>query len=244
MESKRCHGCAQTLPVGAFFRCASRPDGLQTRCKSCQGKKRTEWSRANRGHERARQREAYAKSPEQQRARKKAWRDANPGKSAEFSARYYANNKEAAKESRQRWIAANPAKHRQVLRSWYERNRAKVAKAARERRNSSPAKVLHCRVSSRIRQQLRERKNWASTVGIVGYTMEELRQHLERQFLRGMSWENMGQWHIDHIVPLSSFTGIDSFDSPELKAAWALPNLRPMWAQDNRKKYANRTHLL
>ena len=67
--------------------------------------------------------------------------------------------------------------------------------------------------------------------------------HLERQFLPGMTWGNRGEWHIDHIVPLASFT-FTSPDDPEFRAAWALTNLRPLWAKDNIRKSAKRTHLI
>ena len=78
---------------------------------------------------------------------------------------------------------------------------------------------------------------------MVGYSVADLAQHLERQFLPGMSWENMDQWHIDHIVPLAEFKA-SSPDSPAFKAAWALSNLRPLWAKDNMKKGARRESLL
>lgn len=77
----------------------------------------------------------------------------------------------------------------------------------------------------------------------VPYTLEELMAHLERQFLPGMTWDNRRQWHIDHIVPLASFT-FTSPDDPEFRAAWALTNVRPLWAKDNIRKSAKRTHLL
>ena len=81
-------------------------------------------------------------------------------------------------------------------------------------------------------------------LSLCGYTIDDLRQHLERQFVRGMSWENMGSgWHIDHIVPLSSFS-FSSVTCPEFRAAWALSNLRPLWATENMSKGARRTHLL
>lgn len=78
---------------------------------------------------------------------------------------------------------------------------------------------------------------------MLGYSRDELMQHLERQFLRGMTWDNYGEWHIDHIVPLSSFSITDS-RSPELAAAWALTNLRPLWARDNILKKDQRMHLI
>lgn len=75
------------------------------------------------------------------------------------------------------------------------------------------------------------------TFACLGYTREELAVHLERQFLKGMGWENMGEWHIDHIIPLSSFN-VSGYDDPELRRAWGLANLRPLWAVDNLRKGA------
>ena len=76
-----------------------------------------------------------------------------------------------------------------------------------------------------------------------GYTAADLHLHIARQFADGMSWDNMAEWHIDHIVPKSAFS-YSSPDDPEFKACWALTNLRPMWKRDNIKKAAQRTHLL
>ena len=97
-------------------------------------------------------------------------------------------------------------------------------------------------MSTRVRYAIKNKAGigWAET---VGYSVSDLLEHIERQFLRGMSWENMGQWHIDHIVPLSSFT-FETFDCPDFRRAWALSNLRPLWATDNLKKQAARQFLL
>lgn len=78
---------------------------------------------------------------------------------------------------------------------------------------------------------------------LVGYSAADLRDHIERQFLPGMSWANASDWHIDHIVPLTAFK-YEASDDPEFRAAWALSNLRPLWASDNVRKQAKRTHLL
>jgi hypothetical protein len=67
---------------------------------------------------------------------------------------------------------------------------------------------------------------------LVGYSLSELRGHLQKQFQKGMTWQNYGQWHIDHIKPVASF----NFSSPQdegFKQCWALKNLRPLWARDN-----------
>ena len=70
---------------------------------------------------------------------------------------------------------------------------------------------------------------------LAGYSLKELMIHLERQFHDGMTWENADEWHVDHIIPLSSFS-FYSYECDEFKAAWAITNLRPLWAKDNLEK--------
>jgi hypothetical protein len=59
--------------------------------------------------------------------------------------------------------------------------------------------------------------------------------HLEKQFTKGMTWDNYGEWHVDHIRPMSSFN-FTSVDDPEFKECWALCNLQPLWELDNLSK--------
>lgn len=77
----------------------------------------------------------------------------------------------------------------------------------------------------------------------LGYSIAKLTAHLERQFAPGMDWPVFlsGRIHIDHVLPLSSF---DLADPAELRAAWALSNLRPMWAELNLAKGSARTLLI
>lgn len=58
-----------------------------------------------------------------------------------------------------------------------------------------------------------------------------------------MSWANFGEWHVDHIVPLASFT-FASPDDDEFRAAWSLANLQPLWALENLQKRDQRLTLL
>jgi hypothetical protein len=90
---------------------------------------------------------------------------------------------------------------------------------------------------------LKSGKGGRKTTDLLGYSTADLRAHLERQFVKGMSWDNYGEWHVDHIVPVASFK-FESADDPEFQACWALTNLRPMWAAENIRKSNKRTHLL
>ena len=72
---------------------------------------------------------------------------------------------------------------------------------------------------------------------LVGYSCEELRNHLEKLFKIGMTWEIFlqGKIHIDHIIPRSWWI-YESPDDSEFKQCWALCNLQPLWNEDNIKK--------
>lgn len=65
---------------------------------------------------------------------------------------------------------------------------------------------------------------------LLGYTPEQLGRHLESQFQEGMNWGNMGQWHIDHVIPKNLF---DPTCPKQIAQCWSMQNLRPLWAKDN-----------
>lgn len=111
------------------------------------------------------------------------------------------------------------------------------------RYNSDPAFALKQRMRSALYKALGRGKLGRRTEELLGYTLAQLAEHLERQFKPGMTWENRGRWHIDHIRPLASFE-ITGPDDVAFKEAWALTNLRPIWAKDNLSKRHRRTHLL
>ena len=67
-----------------------------------------------------------------------------------------------------------------------------------------------------------------------GCTYAELASHIESQFQVGMTWENMGKWHVDHIVPVNHFLNED----PDDLNCNHYKNLRPLWAKDNLSKGA------
>ena len=93
--------------------------------------------------------------------------------------------------------------------------------------------LLRKRVRDRVRICLKrkhfKKKNHLNEY--LGCTIEELRNHLEIRFTEGMSWDNYGKWHIDHIIPLSSSTSEE-----EIYKLCHYLNLQPLWAIDNLKK--------
>lgn len=113
--------------------------------------------------------------------------------------------------------------------------RAKTAAKMRKARKENVKFAITSRCRSRISSFLRSRgmrKNKA-TLAIIGCTWEQLREHLERQFLPGMSWENRRAWHVDHVIPLAS-----AKTETECLKLCHYTNLQPLWALDNQKKQA------
>lgn len=95
--------------------------------------------------------------------------------------------------------------------------------------------AVNQRMSAAIGRSLRSGKQGKSWQQFVSYSLADLMAHLEAKFLPGMSWDNRGEWHIDHIRPLCSFS-FQTPDDPQFREAWALTNLQPLWAIDNLKK--------
>ena len=116
------------------------------------------------------------------------------------------------------WCKNNP----QNVRAMYDR------KYAKDRKN--PQKILINRLRLRIYTFLRERKS-ESTMEIVGCSISEFKDYIGNKFSDGMSWENIGEWHIDHIYPLSL-----AKDTEHIKSLCHYTNLQPMWASDNIRK--------
>jgi hypothetical protein len=91
------------------------------------------------------------------------------------------------------------------------------------------------RMATLMWEALRKKKAWRKWEDLVGYSVHELMAHLESKFQPGMTWENRGEWHVDHIRPRSSFSYETATDEGFL-ACWAMENLQPLWALDNLRK--------
>ena len=118
---------------------------------------------------------------------------------------------------------------------WKEYCKGYYNEYMRNRRKTNPIIRLNDSITGYIYKSLKGNKNGRHWEDLVGYTLSRLKIHLEGLFLPGMTFENYGQWHIDHIIPVSLW----KFEKPgdrEFKQCWARCNLQPLWAEDNLKK--------
>jgi hypothetical protein len=119
------------------------------------------------------------------------------------------------------------------IRVYQKNNRDKINAAKRKKRAECPeARITHA-TRNRMRKFINGEKKSASTLELLGCTREHFRLHLEQQFTDGMTWDNYGDWHMDHIQPCASF---DQADPEQQKQCWHYTNYQPLWAEDNIRK--------
>lgn len=99
---------------------------------------------------------------------------------------------------------------------------------------------LYQRLGGRIYAALSGRASKSfRTAELTGCSIENLKLWLAQKFQPGMTWENFGEWHIDHIRPCSSF---DLTCPQQQRHCFHYTNLQPLWARDNLRKGAKWNH--
>lgn len=159
--------------------------------------------------ERAKYNKEYReKNPELFAEYLRVWRAANPGRQKEINTRSVKSNPERTRRVRQRWLKLPT-------------------------RCSLNYRISEC-LRHRSRKALKGISKSAKTLELLGCSVENLREHLERQFRPGMAWSNHGPvWHIDHIRPCANF---DLTVFEQQKQCFHYTNLQPLFAAENIKK--------
>lgn len=182
------------------------------------------------------------KRREMDRIYSRNYRLRHPERLKEITKRSYKRNKAAKQEYAKRYRDKDPDRHRALSAAKAkERRRRFVEKhgvcetthRARKDHAFRLVKNLRGRIYMALRQANAAKNN--RTMQLVGCTVSELVRHLESQFTQGMSWDNMGKWHIDHIIPCAAF---DLSDASQQSAAFHYTNMQPLWARENLTKSA------
>ena len=92
---------------------------------------------------------------------------------------------------------------------------------------------LKINIRNRLLQAIKKGQKGGSFIGNLGCSIEDFKNYLESKFTEGMTWNNYGQWQIDHIQPLCSF---NLTDTEQFKRAVYYTNHQPLWAIDNQRK--------
>lgn len=100
----------------------------------------------------------------------------------------------------------------------------------------NPKYMLYVRLKRGIQRGFKHKDLKDGWFDRLGYTIDDLAKHIEKQFVDGMGWHNYQEWHIDHIIPIKSFDML-SVNDQSFAECYSLHNLRPIWAEDNMIKY-------
>ncbi len=155
--------------------------------------------------------------------------------------KYREKNKNKLTEYHREWTKDKKDYLKKYIEEYRKQNKEQIKETKREyqkhKRHTDPIYKLISNFRTAIYQVLKEnnvQKN-GHYFDVLKYTPEELISHLESKFIDGMTWDNYGEWHVDHIKPISSFNIIEIGDDEFMKC-WTLKNLQPLWGVENIKK--------
>jgi hypothetical protein len=162
------------------------------------------------------------------------------GGKKEADKRYYSNPiiKERKKIISKDWYTENKVWRKEYMKKYREDNIENIRTIKRiyekTRKSNDPLYRLIGNFRTAIYTVLKENNvnKYGHYFDILGYTQEDLINHLDKQLQNGMTWENYGKWHVDHKIPITSFI-FTSVNDIEFKKCWSLDNLQPMWGPEN-----------
>lgn len=158
---------------------------------------------------------------------------------SEYSKAYYKKNRESIIKRTRAYRKENPEIQKAAKRRWISKNRDAHLKYRRDWHSRKYESSIEYRLNFVLRGALRrtmdaaKRNNKVVTSTSLPYTPEMLRQRLEMNFKPGMTWDNYGEWHVDHRVPVARLIRRGVKDASQINC---LANLEPLWAEDNYRK--------
>lgn len=235
---KDCTKCGINKPLSEFHNSSRAKDGKFSACKECRNaanriiSSKTDHAAVYRERMardgdalRQRSREYYQANKDRIKARSLEWSKKNPERKKESRSRHYEQNKDEYLRSASEWAKRNRSRRTEICLAYMKRKRD-------EDPRSYVATVTARKLLSRILNSTGRNKK-GRTFDALGYNKQQFTEHLESLFQDGMSWENHGKWHIDHIIPVSELVRCGVTDPSKINC---LSNLRPLWAEDNMAK--------
>jgi len=221
---KICSKCAFEKELSEFNKRSTSKDGYRSDCRECQKshyngkseyyKEKMKQNRLDKLDEYVeRDKKYYKENRDKILKSKSGYYIDNRGEILENKRQYYIDNKDVRSEYNKKWREDNKDWVRTYMRNY-----------AKQYREKNPHIIAWRRVLSSSLNRMGKSKE-GHTIDLLGYSSTELKEHLESLFTDGMSWDNYGEWHIDHIKEVCTF----DVDTPP-SIVNALSNLRPLWA--------------
>lgn len=233
--TKICSSCKTIKKIiSEFSKDKSRKDGLYPKCKQCVNsyyKKNAEQIKNKINN--------YYKINATQINKKRRCNRIADGKVVEQEKAYRLNNVEHIRIIKKNWRKNNLDIIKKQKEEYNKINRQKIKKQqnrrSKQRKQEDLCYKIACNLRTRLVIAIKNNQKAGSAIDDLGCSVDEFRIHIEKQFQLGMSWDNYGLygWHLDHIIPLSSF---DLTNREQLLQACHYTNYQPLWAIDNLRK--------
>jgi len=206
---KICRICKENKELSEFHKKCNTFDGHRSECKECIKDIQKK----------------YKEKPDFKEKRKeydKDRYDENREKILDRKKEYHIENREKILEKKKEYHSKPEVKEKMKDYSKYYRTECKDK--FYKYRNNNPHIIVWRSVLNSTLKRLGTMKE-GNTIDILGYSALELKEHIENLFTPGMTWNNHGDWHIDHIIGVINFTS----DS-DIREVCSLSNLRPLWS--------------
>jgi len=236
---KTCSKCRETKGIKNFFKRMKSKDGLASWCKVCAKQYFKQYNEKNRDKIREYSKQYNEKNKDACKKRRMEYCRKNKDKIAKRRKEYFIQYRLANKKQAKQYRENNKKRIQEYSKQYYNENKSKIIKQhnkyKKQKRKNSSRYRLNANMGFGIWYSLRTKKNKQHWESLVDFTLDDLINHLEKQFRDGMSWDNYGDWHVDHIIPKSYFK-YEYLEDEKFKKCWNLANLQPLWAEENFKK--------
>lgn len=219
---KECSKCKEIKEFINFHKHKRSKDGYACRCKECSLVDKKDY---------------YERNKEKIKEVVKEYREKNIDVVEKRVKSYYERNRESLLEYKRIYHIENKEKLKELNSKWREGNRESIRDNSRmyisNKRNTDVLFKLKDRISGLIRSSIVSKgyKKSHRTESILGCTIQEFKEYIENKFTEGMSWENHGEWHLDHKTPVS--WAKSEFEIYDLNH---YTNFQPLWRIDNLSK--------
>lgn len=161
----------------------------------------------------------------------KEYKKENKKKLQERDKKYSFRNKEKIKKYQDEYRKNHREEAKEYQKEYYKKNKERYNEQKRDRYKNDIDFKIRLLVRSRVYKSVKRRSN--SSMDYLGCDIDFYKSYLEGLFQEGMSWENYGEWHIDHIKPIISF---DLSKEENIFDAFHYSNTQPLWAEANLSK--------
>lgn len=250
--TKKCTKCNTERDVTYFYKNKLTKDGFQFHCKLCNKK----YNENNKEKIAKKASEYYQNKKEYKLLKNKEWRKNNKEKRYDYMKCYIENNKEKLKKSRKKHYEDNKEIILKDKKKYYEENKDKISINRKKKYNeikSNPGfknkrndyekkrlssdkkfrfiKALRSNIRNCFKRRGNNFKKTTKTECILGCKINEFVSYIESKFTNGMTFDNYGEWHLDHIIPISTAN-----TEEEVVKLNHYTNFQPLWAIDNLRK--------